>query len=148
MRDSTPIVMRCLPEGTLETAVEWGSAMGYLPVIGAAIAAAACDPATGRRLIPTDQAGLDRLDEMVEDVRHDLRHGIGAIASLMSCAAPEDVSGAKVVEIGFLLQSLAHLDEDMLHAEQVIRDTREYLEGQAAEQRRFEALWAARGKQL
>ena len=132
MRESPTIVMRCLPGGTLGTGAAGRTALGDLPMIGAAMASAAYDPATGRHLIPTDEAGLSCLATRIECARDELRNGLRAIGNLMANASAADIDGCWVVEIGFLIESLASLDEDMLSAEKMVRSTREYLQTSAA----------------
>lgn len=123
-----PIRMAGLPNDELETAFEFDTEAEWLLPVGAALAAAQHNPAAGR-LIPTDLAGLGRLDEMIEAGRNYLRRGIRAIGGLMSQVGGESVDPSCIVSAGVLLQGLAELDQLMLRAEEAVANTREYLQG-------------------
>lgn len=126
-----PIRMAGLPNDELETAFVFDTEAEWLLPVGAALAAAQDNPAFGR-LIPTDLAGLGRLDEMIESSRDFLRRGIRAIGGLMSQVGGESVDPSCIVKAGSLLQGLAELDQLMLRAEEAVANTREYLQGGAS----------------
>lgn len=116
-----------LPSGELSAPARSDNWMGYVSIIGAAMASAVYDENEHGHRIQTDVFGLDCLEGWIDEVRDGLRFGMRALGNVIAhtdvSACPDDVQ-----QLGQLIAAFAALDESMCDAAVVVDCTRASLQ--------------------